>query len=50
MVFVNRRPRSQILTELKQRLHRTRDEELLTAIDQLVQIAVDRYRRRAGTG
>jgi 2-oxo-4-hydroxy-4-carboxy--5-ureidoimidazoline (OHCU) decarboxylase len=46
VVFVNRRPRSQILPILRQRLQRSREEELATAIEELVAIAVDRYRRR----
>ncbi|MBI2201016.1 MAG: LLM class flavin-dependent oxidoreductase [Armatimonadetes bacterium] len=45
VVFVNRRPRSEILKVLRQRLQRTREEELATAIDDLVSIAEDRYRR-----
>lgn len=44
VVFVNRRPRSEILKVLRQRLQRTREEELATAIDDLVSIAEDRYR------
>lgn len=45
VVFVNRRPRSQILPILRERLARTRADELATAIDELVAIAEDRYRR-----
>ncbi|MGH2426180.1 MAG: 2-oxo-4-hydroxy-4-carboxy-5-ureidoimidazoline decarboxylase [bacterium] len=45
VVFVNRRPRSEILRVLQQRLNRTRDQELSTAINDLVGIAEDRYRR-----
>lgn len=45
LVFVNRRPRRAILEVLRARLGRTRAEELQTAIDELVAIAVDRYRR-----
>jgi len=45
VVFVNRRPRSEILKVLQQRLNRTRDQELSTAINDLVGIAEDRYRR-----
>lgn len=44
VVFVNRRSRSAILEVLRERLHRTRDEEIQTAIDELVSIAEDRYR------
>ncbi len=46
VVFVNRRPRAEILTVLRERLGRTREEEMETAIDDLVAIARDRYRRR----
>jgi 2-oxo-4-hydroxy-4-carboxy--5-ureidoimidazoline (OHCU) decarboxylase len=45
VVFVNRRPKLEILDILKQRLERTRDEELDTAVDELVAIAEDRWRR-----
>ncbi|HZO97517.1 MAG TPA: 2-oxo-4-hydroxy-4-carboxy-5-ureidoimidazoline decarboxylase [Gaiellaceae bacterium] len=45
VVFVNRRPRSQIVPILRARLERTREEELATALDELVAIAVDRWRR-----
>jgi 2-oxo-4-hydroxy-4-carboxy--5-ureidoimidazoline (OHCU) decarboxylase len=44
VVFVNRRPRREIVPILKERLQRTRDEELATGVDELVQIAVDRWR------
>ena len=44
VVFVNRRPRSDILSVLRERSTRTREEELATAIEQLVAIAEDRYR------
>jgi 2-oxo-4-hydroxy-4-carboxy--5-ureidoimidazoline (OHCU) decarboxylase len=43
VVFVNRRPRREIVPILRERLERTRDEELATAVDELVQIAVDRW-------
>jgi 2-oxo-4-hydroxy-4-carboxy--5-ureidoimidazoline (OHCU) decarboxylase len=46
VVFVNRRPRAEILTLLRERLGRLRDEELDTAAGDLVAIAIDRYRRR----
>jgi 2-oxo-4-hydroxy-4-carboxy--5-ureidoimidazoline (OHCU) decarboxylase len=46
VVFVNRRARSEILGVLRERIHRTREEELRTAIDDLVAIARDRYRTR----
>jgi len=45
VVFVNRRPRSQIVPVLHERLERTRDQELDTALDELVSIAEDRWRR-----
>jgi 2-oxo-4-hydroxy-4-carboxy--5-ureidoimidazoline (OHCU) decarboxylase len=45
VVFVNRRPKSEILPVLRERLRRTRDEELETALDELVSIAEDRWHR-----
>lgn len=45
VVFVNRRPKAEILSVLRERLGRTRDEEITTALDELVSIAVDRHRR-----
>ena len=47
VVFVNRRPKAEILQVLRERLQRTREEELETALDELVAIAQDRWRRRA---
>ena len=44
VVFVNRRPRREIVPILRGRLERTRAEELQTGVDELVQIAVDRWR------
>jgi 2-oxo-4-hydroxy-4-carboxy--5-ureidoimidazoline (OHCU) decarboxylase len=44
VVFVNRRPRAQIVPVLRERLGRTREEELETGCDELVAIAVDRWR------
>jgi 2-oxo-4-hydroxy-4-carboxy--5-ureidoimidazoline (OHCU) decarboxylase len=44
VVFVNRRPRREILPILRERLARTREEELETGVDELVQIALDRWR------
>ena len=44
VVFVNGRPRREIVPILKERLERSREEELTTAVDELVQIAVDRWR------
>jgi 2-oxo-4-hydroxy-4-carboxy--5-ureidoimidazoline (OHCU) decarboxylase len=45
VVFVNRRPKAAILEVLRQRLERTREEELDTAVEELVAIAEDRWRR-----
>lgn len=47
LVFVNRRSRAEILEVLRQRIGRARDEELDTAVDELVAIARDRWRRRS---
>ena len=43
VVFVNRRPRAEIVPVLRGRLQRTRAEELETGCDELVAIAVDRW-------
>jgi len=43
VVFVNRRPRRETVPILRERLQRTREEELATAVDELVQIAIDRW-------
>ena len=45
VVFVNGRPRREIVPVLRERLRRTRNEELTTALDELVAIAQDRWRR-----
>jgi 2-oxo-4-hydroxy-4-carboxy--5-ureidoimidazoline (OHCU) decarboxylase len=45
VVFVNRRPRSRILSVLRERYARTREQELATAVEDLVAIAEDRYRQ-----
>jgi 2-oxo-4-hydroxy-4-carboxy--5-ureidoimidazoline (OHCU) decarboxylase len=45
VVFVNRRPKTEILDVLRARLERTREEELDTAVEELVAIAEDRWRR-----
>ncbi len=45
VVFVNRRPKAEILDVLRERLARTRDEELDTAVRELVAIARDRWTR-----
>jgi 2-oxo-4-hydroxy-4-carboxy--5-ureidoimidazoline (OHCU) decarboxylase len=45
VVFVNRRPKAEILAVLRARLERTREEELETAVSELVAIARDRWER-----
>jgi 2-oxo-4-hydroxy-4-carboxy--5-ureidoimidazoline (OHCU) decarboxylase len=45
VVFVNRRPKAEILEVLRERLARDRDEELDTALGELVAIARDRWQR-----
>jgi 2-oxo-4-hydroxy-4-carboxy--5-ureidoimidazoline (OHCU) decarboxylase len=45
VVFVNRRPKTEIVPILRERLERTREQELTTALDELVAIAEDRWRR-----
>ena len=45
VVFVNRRPKREIVPILRERLGRTREQELATALDELVAIAEDRWRR-----
>jgi len=45
VVFVNRRSKVEILEVLQARLERSRDEELNTALEELVAIAEDRWRR-----
>jgi 2-oxo-4-hydroxy-4-carboxy--5-ureidoimidazoline (OHCU) decarboxylase len=45
VVFVDRRPKSAIVPILRVRLGRTREEELETGVDELVQIAIDRWQR-----
>ena len=44
VVFVNGRPRREIVPVLRERLERARAEELETGVDELVQIAVSRWR------
>jgi 2-oxo-4-hydroxy-4-carboxy-5-ureidoimidazoline decarboxylase len=44
VVFVDGRPRREIVPVLRERMERTREEELATAVDELVQIAVARWR------
>jgi 2-oxo-4-hydroxy-4-carboxy--5-ureidoimidazoline (OHCU) decarboxylase len=43
VVFVNRRSKAEILDVLRERLERTREEELETALGELVAIARDRW-------
>ena len=45
VVFVNRRSKAEILEVLSERLERTREEELETALRELVAIARDRLER-----
>jgi 2-oxo-4-hydroxy-4-carboxy--5-ureidoimidazoline (OHCU) decarboxylase len=45
VVFVDRRPKAEILEVLRERLERTRDEELDVALKELVAIARDRWIR-----
>jgi 2-oxo-4-hydroxy-4-carboxy--5-ureidoimidazoline (OHCU) decarboxylase len=45
VVFVNRRSKAEILAVLGERLERTREEELETALGELVAIARDRLER-----
>jgi 2-oxo-4-hydroxy-4-carboxy--5-ureidoimidazoline (OHCU) decarboxylase len=44
-VFVNRRPKREILEVLRSRIDNPTDAELETALDELVAIAEDRWRR-----
>jgi hypothetical protein len=46
VVFVAGRPNSDVLEVLRERLARTREEELETGIGELVAIAQDRWQRR----
>ena len=46
VVFVNGRPKSEILRVLQERLERSPDQELETGLRELVAIARDRYERR----
>jgi 2-oxo-4-hydroxy-4-carboxy--5-ureidoimidazoline (OHCU) decarboxylase len=43
VVFVNRRPKHEILDVLRDRLQRSREEELETAVHELIAIARDRW-------
>ena len=44
VVFVDGRPRRAIVPVLRERLERTREQELGTGVDELVQIAIARWR------
>jgi 2-oxo-4-hydroxy-4-carboxy--5-ureidoimidazoline (OHCU) decarboxylase len=44
VVFVNGRPRRDIVPILRERIERTREEELESGVDELVQIAIARWR------
>jgi 2-oxo-4-hydroxy-4-carboxy--5-ureidoimidazoline (OHCU) decarboxylase len=46
VVFVDGRPRGEILSVMRQRLQNSRDEELAAGLDDLVAIAFDRWRKR----
>jgi 2-oxo-4-hydroxy-4-carboxy--5-ureidoimidazoline (OHCU) decarboxylase len=46
VVFVNERPRAEILSVLRERLQHSRDAELGTGLDELVAIALDRWQTR----
>src|SRR5262249_46068488 len=43
VVFVNGRPKRELVPVLRARLERTREQELATALDELVSIAEDRW-------
>ena len=45
VVFVNRQPKAEILEVLRERIERTREQELDTALGALVAIARDRWQR-----
>jgi 2-oxo-4-hydroxy-4-carboxy--5-ureidoimidazoline (OHCU) decarboxylase len=45
VVFVNQRSKAEILDVLRERIERTREEELDAALEELVAIAEDRWRR-----
>jgi 2-oxo-4-hydroxy-4-carboxy--5-ureidoimidazoline (OHCU) decarboxylase len=45
VVFVNGRPKRELVPILRARLERTREQELATALDELVSIAEDRWQR-----
>ena len=45
VVFVNGRPKRDLVPIIEHRLERTREQELATALDELVSIAEDRWQR-----
>ena len=45
VVFVNRRPKHELVPILRERLERTREQELDTALDELISIAIDRWQQ-----
>ena len=47
VVFVNRRPKRELVPVLRARLKRTREQELETALEELISIAEDRWLRRS---
>ena len=46
VVFVDGRQRAEVLSVLRQRLQNSREEELAAGLDDLVAIALDRWRKR----
>jgi 2-oxo-4-hydroxy-4-carboxy--5-ureidoimidazoline (OHCU) decarboxylase len=46
VVFVDGRPRAEILSVMRQRLQNSREEELAAGLDDLVAIALERWRKR----
>jgi 2-oxo-4-hydroxy-4-carboxy--5-ureidoimidazoline (OHCU) decarboxylase len=46
VVFVDGRPRAEILSVMRQRLQHSREAELANGLDELVAIALDRWRNR----
>jgi 2-oxo-4-hydroxy-4-carboxy--5-ureidoimidazoline (OHCU) decarboxylase len=46
VVFVDGRPRAEILSVMRQRLQHSREEELAAGLDDVVAIALDRWRNR----
>jgi 2-oxo-4-hydroxy-4-carboxy--5-ureidoimidazoline (OHCU) decarboxylase len=46
VVFVDGRPRAEVISVLRQRMQSSREEELAAGLDDLVAIALDRWRKR----